>query len=54
MSAAHTADIIDRFTERPSPRTNHLLPAQRQMESALKRFLFGAMEVASRDLELEG
>lgn len=51
MSTAQTVDIIDHFTERTSPRTNHLFPVQRQMESALNRFLFSMVKVPSRDLE---
>lgn len=50
----HTADIIDHYTERTSPRTNHLLPVEQQMESALNCFHFNVVEVPSRDPELEG
>lgn len=49
LCAAHTADIIDHYTERTSPRTNHLLPAEQQMESALNCFHFNTVEVPSRD-----
>ena len=53
-AAAHSADIIDHYTERTSPRTNHLLPIERQMESALHCFHFNMVEVPSWDPELEG
>lgn len=37
------ADIIDHYTESNSPRTNHPLPVEKQMESAFNCFLFSLL-----------
>lgn len=52
--AANVANIIDHYTEWTSPRWNHLLPSEQQMESALYCFHFNTKEVSSWDTELEG
>lgn len=52
---AHAAEIIDHYTEGASVSTNHLLPTERRMESALFcRLLFNMVEVPLWEQELEG
>lgn len=53
-SAAHNADTTDHYTERTSPRTNHLLSIERQMESSLNCSHFNTVRMPSWDSELEG